>query len=386
MSLNMVGVLVGTVLCLSIASSSPATEYFATEWICPLDGNCLLTYRDWEPPQLHPAGCGSPTHVVCKMRTSRRCHHFAHAAQGLLPCWSMFQRFAHLIPVIGYTSGSRVVCTKAKWTRSFISMVNASVVSLDAQNDVVDADTRTDMSSRQCSLRVCRAQIKRPPVFSESHTELWVSTSSDLHRLSERILGNVPQESLSGNLVIQNEVFGLGRLRIGFLNRKGTRRMRFIKEIVRVVKANQTGHIIDVTTFEDKDFLYQARWMHAHDIVIAPHGAQNTNFAFLRNRTAVAEIYPKSYYVPGYYLSLARANGAYAMAVYPGRYPWNDTARTGLDGPLRKRSRSVNIDIGVQDALCVCLTLIEVVMRMRGAVKTSVDIHAGLSCRNVLGL
>ena len=53
----------------------------------------------------------------------------------------------------------------------------------------------------------------------------------------------------------------------------------------------------------------QARQAHASDVFIATHGAGNTNIAFMRPCSIFIELYPRLFYLPQYFGSLARQAG-----------------------------------------------------------------------------
>ncbi|KAJ1457757.1 hypothetical protein M885DRAFT_562677 [Pelagophyceae sp. CCMP2097] len=54
----------------------------------------------------------------------------------------------------------------------------------------------------------------------------------------------------------------------------------------------------------------QAAWIHAHDVIVSPHGAQLSSLVFARPCTVVVEIFPTGFYLPGFYSMLAVNVGA----------------------------------------------------------------------------
>jgi len=62
-------------------------------------------------------------------------------------------------------------------------------------------------------------------------------------------------------------------------------------------------------------------------VIISPHGAQLTNLIFARPCTVVVELYPRHYFMPGFYLSLAAQVGALPSA--PARSKGGDAVESG---------------------------------------------------------
>ena len=89
-------------------------------------------------------------------------------------------------------------------------------------------------------------------------------------------------------------------------------------------------------------FLEQATWVSAQMLVVMPHGAGSVNYLFARPCTAILEVYPFGYYLPGEYLNLARAVGALGYTAYPGNSPYNDTDRHSSPA-ARYQARSVSL-------------------------------------------
>jgi hypothetical protein len=68
-----------------------------------------------------------------------------------------------------------------------------------------------------------------------------------------------------------------------------------------------------VVAFEGMPLCDQIKIVKGADVIIAPHGAGLTNLVFASRCTAVVELFPYNYYIPGFYGSLAQQAGlAYA--------------------------------------------------------------------------
>ena len=117
-----------------------------------------------------------------------------------------------------------------------------------------------------------------------------------------------------------------GHLQIGILNRKATRRWQQSQEFIAAARKLPPDAHIEENYFEDKSPIEQAKWMNKQDLVISPHGAQLTNLIWARRCIGVLELFPRNYYIPGFFGALASVVGGRAFAGYPeGRDAANDT-------------------------------------------------------------
>ena len=78
-------------------------------------------------------------------------------------------------------------------------------------------------------------------------------------------------------------------------------------------------------TMTGKTLREQAALIAEHDVLIAPHGAQNANFAFLRKGTVVLEMFEYAYVLP-MYLALALDAGAAKAFIMVADAPTVDAA------------------------------------------------------------
>lgn len=60
--------------------------------------------------------------------------------------------------------------------------------------------------------------------------------------------------------------------------------------------------------FKNKTFLEQVDFFAKTDIVISPHGAQLTGIPFMPDCGAVLELFPKGYYLPAFFGTLANVS------------------------------------------------------------------------------
>ena len=120
------------------------------------------------------------------------------------------------------------------------------------------------------------------------------------------------------------------------------------------VRKNQS---VEIVTFENTDLCYQMQSIAQADIVIAPHGAGLTNIIFANDKSAILELFPYNYYVPGFYGALALQSGLTYAAWYNHNSSQSDKScmkmewiRGGPDichksGECRACARNVNMTI-----------------------------------------
>merc|ERR1712224_196689 len=101
---------------------------------------------------------------------------------------------------------------------------------------------------------------------------------------------------------------------IGILNRRGSREIENEKEIGAALRKRFAS--VCAVTFDNKTFNDQVQYMHDHHIIISPHGAQLSSVCFMRPCSALLEIFPKYYWIPGSLNTLARDAGLFASWLY----------------------------------------------------------------------
>ena len=85
-----------------------------------------------------------------------------------------------------------------------------------------------------------------------------------------------------------------------------------------------------LTYFESLSFKQQVTAIHDSSAIIARHGAGLTNIIFSNYNTAVLELFPYNYYVPGFYGALALQSGLVYAA-------WYDSDPTHADATCMKK-------------------------------------------------
>ena len=267
-----------------------------------------------------PFNC-SWTHVVCEVRDrdllkSTLAPGWQHTQQVLLPCWGLFRRYPKLVPLI---KTSLMLSKKHEYTLYMIHTMGGH-----ARDMIVEELPSTVTCAVSGGPRgMLRSGFRNREV-------LWLTDPADATELQSR--AGLEGDSASSG----------GALRVGILNRVKSRSWSNAGAVVRALRSS--GFITtDEEYFEAKSPAKQAAWVHAHDIIIGPHGAQMSNLIWARPCTAVLELYPHDYFLPGFYLTLALNAGALAFWGYYHDSPWEQPGQS-QHGVSNKTLRQQKID------------------------------------------
>ena len=311
-------------------------EYYVQQTVVP-----PIPFRPWTDYSVrHPSGC-DPALVVCTVthvgnaRHDMIAMHWVHAAEVLLNCWPLFHRFPNLKPVVLLTE--RIRLNKAPWVHALQQLMTVDV---------------TGRPPRGCAVMGNMVKHRRdgwPGVETK-----WLTRRKEAAELRERLLRLPQARELRAALHARAGDHGRGALSgqglsIGVLTRT-VRGLADGPNIVAALQRELPGARLNTTTFDAMPPVAQGAWVAAHDLIISPHGAQNLNFLFLRPCAVVLEVFPAKYYIPGYYLQLARAAGARAFEAYPGPNAIRDGRIAGSPGGARLRAAARLQDIPIQAA------------------------------------
>lgn len=126
---------------------------------------------------------------------------------------------------------------------------------------------------------------------------------SDLRELTDGVLSyhTIPRVDCNGGSSVP---------RIGILNRQKQykRTILNVQEVHDALQSafNQSAPI-PIKSMEEASFVEQLEFFASHDIIIAPHGAAQTAVPFMPKCGAFLEIFPKHFYMPHYFGSLAES-------------------------------------------------------------------------------
>lgn len=319
--------------------------YSVEEWRRPGNEDCLRkALPQYRVPPAHE-DCPEPARIVCEINRlnagGQRLRHFPHALQHVLPCWSIFQAHVHLDRALVVRTKYARELLQSPWIADLVKLMDATVL-LDERGTPFEG----------CTIKA--AFVERARSGWNSCVQ-WTARDADVVALQHQLHAALPERNAS-----------LGRLGVGLLLRRGARRLAYQADIIAML--NRTLSVEDhlsATTFDGVSLLEQARWIRDQDIIITPHGAQNSNFVFARRCTVILELYPRHYYIPGFFLPLARAAGAITFAGYPNWSPLDDL-RAALQGHgVIGKARDSTVDVTASELQASLPTLIERSLRCR---------------------
>ena len=200
--------------------------------------------------------------------------HMPHAAESQLACLSLFKKFP--------SKKRRIVLNKVgdfgkgPFTEGLKNQIKYDIWHGDEEGAIKE-DSREN--AKGCFVH------GKPP--KRNHNNPWLIETSTVRDLQQRM--KLMQPGIDSVI------------KIGVLNRRGTRRVDnakdFIGKVVQMLPASFTVSTID--DMADLPVDGQAKWVYNQDVIITPHGGQNTNFLWIRECTAVLELFPTGYFVPG---------------------------------------------------------------------------------------
>jgi Glycosyltransferase 61 len=127
--------------------------------------------------------------------------------------------------------------------------------------------------------------------------------------------------------------------RIAILNRLKDRSFLNVKEIAAsinsVILNNHSK--APIITLERMSFIQQIKFFADYDIILTPHGAQETGLAFMPRCGAIMEVLPKSYHWPEFFGSLADAAGINHAYIYMSKGDPHYESTFGLDTQMHAR-------------------------------------------------
>ena len=179
----------------------------------------------------------------------------------------------------------------------------------------------------------------------------------DARQLRDTILFGRPDEA-----ALETELCGGGgttpkKPRLAILNRRRSRSWLNAEAVASRLQPYAANGEVPVVFFENKTFVEQISFFRNVDVLVSPHGAQLTGLPFLSDCGAVLEIFPKGYYFPYYFGSLALASSlqhGYVSITSGGS--WRDEAAQGMKiwrnrKWFREQSVCPNVDVIVDSVV-----------------------------------
>eukprot|EP00588_Corethron_pennatum_P001134 CAMPEP_0194291078 /NCGR_PEP_ID=MMETSP0169-20130528/42676_1 /TAXON_ID=218684 /ORGANISM="Corethron pennatum, Strain L29A3" /LENGTH=538 /DNA_ID=CAMNT_0039038853 /DNA_START=87 /DNA_END=1703 /DNA_ORIENTATION=+ len=268
-------------------------------------------------------------YATCRHQNYPFSDHFPHFMQQLYRCWSFWESYPnhqHLWKVPHTNKIFRTAFGK-EFTRGVYALIDGSTINVTIVKDfdeLYNATTRstgtgttTKDSSSDGSIpfedqESVSAKARRSDGFESDGFE--VANVQHMKSLKRALLSlnglNIAAENDDPSSLSPFSPCKEQQPRITFLNRgkKSSRHLHNAEELIDDLQSNH-GYNITLEYFEGKSFEQQAYLMSQWDIVLTPHGAQETGLFFLRDCGGVIEIMPQNYYYPNFFGSLAATAG-----------------------------------------------------------------------------
>jgi hypothetical protein len=251
-------------------------------------------------------------------------HHFPHASQLLLPCWSYFCRARETNPNVhcGFWLNSTRLHISQGWVEGLVTAMNCSVV-----NSTVSQPNLTFHHRLQ-------------PLTERK--QQWFQSKEDAKALRTLTVGPLTPNSSPQIGLVQRRSVKKHRDR-------SIRNLDVIQESILEAFPNAT---VEISAMNGLTFSEQAEWWSAKDVVVAAHGASMNNLISMRDGSSVIELYPRHYYPLGMYTSLSRSAGVSHYGYYNGvADPYEDYRQHRKTAADRTRYRNVDLEPPPQDVL-----------------------------------
>ncbi len=236
-------------------------------------------------------------------KDNRLFHHFPHAAEKLLPCWSWFQRIRtnYTATQCGFYLQGDLPLAPGEWTSKLIEHMGCSV-------------TRSKPSSTDKSAPALLYYLKN----NTRRRFEWFQRPEDAKALRTQVL-----KSMKYN---DNDPASR-RIRITIIDRKttvGNRRQRNTRSILNVLNISlaikKTFPFANVSTvyMEGMDPEEQFAFWSQQDVVVIAHGAAITNAIFMppAKTSALIELFPLHFYFTEIYATLLKSCGIRGYGYY----------------------------------------------------------------------
>ncbi|CAJ1952000.1 unnamed protein product [Cylindrotheca closterium] len=281
--------------------------------------------------------------VVCMIPNGRSIRHIAHFAQSAFPCWSALQRFPENMRYI--KSFAKLGKKPQRWIVELMEYFKTAGITIVSgnSNDVSGRDEcdwdlkfQGNNASGWTEMPTLKYDAKGVSLLLNHNDYKWrkdpvnyFSKPSDMAVLQRVVLCSNYTSGVSKQ----------PKIHVLILNREGSRSLSNGEAIVSTLQDSVLGDFIEVNYVQDMEgsLHHQALTMHSADIIIAPHGAQLTNLAFIKPCTVVAEIFPRGYYLQFFQSYVVAAGGIAFEGYEDGRSPYFDLF--GLESENDRRAR-----------------------------------------------
>jgi hypothetical protein len=256
-------------------------------------------------------------YATCRFVNYKYSDHFAHFMQQFFRCWSFWRRHpdkTHVFLTTDRTGRHWTSAMQEEFSRGIMRLLpKLGIQSMDTSSIIpstVVADAATVSDTTSVSVRSIG------PLLHPKADHFQAPSIEDMTALRDQVLSALSSKkndtvSSSGCHASSPRI-----PRIAVINRRNTRTLLNVHDIVEDLRSHfQLAQDSSTTTtipefyFEDASFEEQVTALSAMDILITPHGAQETGLVFLPKCGGVLELIPEQYYYPKFFGTLAASAG-----------------------------------------------------------------------------
>eukprot|EP00984_Skeletonema_dohrnii_P000176 scaffold59_cov133-Skeletonema_dohrnii-CCMP3373.AAC.1 len=271
-------------------------------------------------------------------------NHIPHFARAAFPCWSILHQFPNAERYVKVRNFDWDEIT-SEWIIDLMKVFNAAgiqVVDYFHNSFVSQSNHSQSKSEWVATFDIGGGGFPAAngdgSAYEIQNSKYFVNRMSDVQSLQKHVLGTLYHNT--------REERDEAQLRVLLIDRKGaTREWPYAKSTAAMIEHLWGKRVVvDIVSNFEGSLRSQAAKFHWADIVITPHGAQNTNLAFIQPCASVLELFPRGYYL-GYFQPLVLSAGGVAFDGYPsGRLRSLDTVSTvsTLEGRVKAREGPIN--------------------------------------------
>lgn len=244
--------------------------------------------------------------------TFQHFHHFPHASEILLPCWSYFME-QNATNNCGYFFHYKL--NLSSWSRELIETMGCNIQMSVKGSDDIQLDGRV-LSLPEDDIQFIPNLYLLRPRYGYIR---YLNDASHAHELRRKFVSDE-------YLKLQKRRHGKP-LQIGMIQRRDSRIIGNMEQIRDALqKAIPTADIVITDFVNLKTVKEQATWFATKHVIVAAHGAALTNSVFITQGTIVMQLFP-----PGYFWQsldpLIEQSGGYAIQWYEkGKDPFIESA------------------------------------------------------------
>jgi hypothetical protein len=342
---------------------------------------------EYEAPLIVQTNSSQPAFATCQFKNYPYSAHLPHYMQQLYRCWSFWRNHSDKLPVM-VTTHKKSTHYRRAMQRPFTSglmkllpqmgiqvldvtklpkqeplPVENSTTTTTAATTTTAIHNNTNDSSVSC--------VTVGPLHAPEDTAFQVRSISDMQDLRNRVLSalllndtasssgcqEISRPDRSSSMMESNSSSTSSSTtatstttrfpRIAILNRRQTRKIVNAKDIVKNLRLHLDNNIeIPELYFEGLSFRDQVRALSNIDILITPHGAQETGLVFLPTCGGVLELIPNGYYYPNFFGTLAATSGlSHAFLYFGGKQNNNDVSYSWNNMTIRSANFCPSIHI-----------------------------------------